>query len=116
MNRLTKSFNGEYYYKDANTIIFDNELNYNVVQKLGKLEDIEEELGCPLEVVFKALRTGICIKDEQYLRLPDFGLYNEKFALYAVGANNSMKASLNTFYTKDYQKTWWLKGEKNEDN
>ena len=30
-----------------------------VYNKLGKLEDIEDELGCPLDVVFKALKEGI---------------------------------------------------------
>lgn len=42
MNRLTKEFNGEYYHKKAKTIIFDNNTDYNVVQKLGKLEDVME--------------------------------------------------------------------------
>lgn len=31
------------------------------IKKLQKLEDIEEELGCPLEVVFKAIEDGIVI-------------------------------------------------------
>ncbi len=55
MSRLTKKFNGEYYHREANTIMFDSEADYNVVQKLGKLEDLEQELGCSLEVVFKGM-------------------------------------------------------------
>lgn len=43
MNRLTKKFNGEYYHKDANTIVFNNETDYNAIQKLGKLEDLMDE-------------------------------------------------------------------------
>ena len=31
--------------------------------KLYALEDLEEELGCPLDVVFKALKEGIIVDD-----------------------------------------------------
>lgn len=43
MDRLTKKFNGEYYRKDAETIMFNSEIDYNVIQKLGKLEDLMDE-------------------------------------------------------------------------
>jgi rubrerythrin len=43
MGRLTKKFNGEYYHKDANTIMFNSETDYNAIQKLGKIEDLMEE-------------------------------------------------------------------------
>ena len=43
MDRLTKNFNGEYYHKDADTIMFNSETDYNAVQKLGKLEDLMDE-------------------------------------------------------------------------
>lgn len=42
MNRLTKEFNGEYYHKNAKTIMFNNKTEYNAIQKLGKLEDVME--------------------------------------------------------------------------
>ena len=34
-----------------------------IFNKLGKLEDLEDELGCPLEVVFKTLKEGILVND-----------------------------------------------------
>jgi rubrerythrin len=43
MDRLTKKFNGEYYHKDANTIMFNSETDYNAIQKLGKIEDLMDE-------------------------------------------------------------------------
>ena len=55
MSRLTK--------KEEWTDVFTNvKFNYKTndiyaFEKLGKLEDLEEELGCPLEVVFKALKS-----------------------------------------------------------
>lgn len=43
MDRLTKKINVEYYHKDANTIMFNSETDYNVIQKLGKIEDLMDE-------------------------------------------------------------------------
>lgn len=37
-----------------------------VCEKLSNLEDLEDELGCPLGVVFKALKYGIyCLDNEE---------------------------------------------------
>lgn len=80
--------------------------------KLGKLEDIEEELGCPLEVVFKALKEGIyCVDyDNQIIRKFQAPLcFNSTSKQFYWSGNNIGYPDL-----KDYQKTWWLKGEKYE--
>lgn len=109
MSRLTKKFNDEYYSKNANTIIFNTEIDYNIVQKLGKLEDLEE-LGCPLEVVFKAVKEGIyCVDyDNQIIRKFIAPLwFNSTSKQFYWSGNNIGYPDL-----KDYQKTWWLKGER----
>ena len=76
-----------------------------VDNKLGKLEDLEEQLGCPLEVVFEAIKNGIydkkgfhytVILDLDFLRAYPLDLFDEKWQL------------------SDYQKTWWLKEDKSE--
>ena len=76
-----------------------------VDNKLGKLEDLEEQLGCPLEVVFEAIKNGIydkkgfhytVILDLDFLRVYPLDLFDEKWQL------------------SDYQKTWWLKEDKSE--
>ena len=69
MNRLTFKChckNGTEYYRYAhkwkrigNTNISTSNKYSQITQKLGKLEDIEEELGISLEVLFKALKDGI---------------------------------------------------------
>ena len=41
---------------------YDYPLIEEVVDKLGELEDIEDELGCPLETIFKALTQGVYAK------------------------------------------------------
>ena len=135
MNRLTKKFNGEYYRKDADTIMFNSETDYNAIQKLGKLEDIEEELGCPLGVVFKALKDGIKyevkitsvstkdnfktkdIRIEQRESIKVIKLINDvfrgnQFVLIVPYDTSRYGCKEDVVYLKDYQKTWWLKGEK----
>ena len=53
MERLTEK--AEIGYREK-----DNDYSIKVsIQKLGQLEDIEQELGIPLEVLFKALKEGI---------------------------------------------------------
>ena len=131
MNRLTKKFNGEYYRKDADTIMFNSETDYNAIQKLGKLEDIEEELGCPLEVVFKAMTMGILVKNHEDLIEIGYSDRRDKYVYFSTEEiylknwqSHGIEKTTNRFqitygddgewcvYLEDYQKTWWLKGEK----
>lgn len=42
----------------------NNEISISdLTWKLGQLEDIEDELGIDLEIIFKALKNGVWIKD-----------------------------------------------------
>ena len=75
------------------------------INKLGELEDLEEQLGCPFLVVFEAIKNGIydkegfyytVILDLDFLRAYPLDLFDEKWQL------------------SDYQKTWWLKEDKSE--
>lgn len=134
MNRLTKKFNGEYYRKDVNTIIFNSETEYNAIQKLGKLEDIEDELGCPLDVVFRAFKEGIIINEAGYVNSAydnkEFNAEKDSYynclTLSEVGDNYYFE-DINHPYgdpecgdigccvrLSNYQKNWWVKGEKDE--
>lgn len=108
MSRLTKKFNGEYYRKEANTIMFNSEVDYNAIQKLGKLEDLEEELGCPLEVLIKPLLEGGIIDNDGY------GVQLNGLTINGDGSLSLTAINGDHYDLKDYQKTWWLKGEKDE--
>lgn len=127
MKRYTKKIKDDfcaYLPKDPDFLDYigadrkDLESTYDVdlsllVDKLGKLEDLEEQLGCPLEVVFEALKQGyIYVYDNHY----NFDNYTKTKS--KITFNN------NIFYIgfarltrrlKDYQKTWWLKGEKSNE-
>lgn len=57
MARLTKKANDNNYVVD--TYISLNEPWKSLINKLGQLEDIEDELGVDLITLFKALKDGI---------------------------------------------------------
>ena len=82
-----------------------------IVEKLGRLEDLEEELGCRLEVVFEALNEGIYIATEEidfFLRPRLYFSDDYKNWCFELAFGGYI------VHLKDYQKTWWLKGEKDE--
>lgn len=126
MNRLTfksHSKNGTEYYRYAhkwkrigNTNIRTSNKYSQITQKLGKLEDIEQELGIPLEVLFKALKNGVYIKDDRYNYPLDVELRHdymrEKFYLEITDDRYSGYLDTNS---EDYGKTWTLTREELED-
>ena len=118
MNRLTykldepiKTKYSNYEYNKNSKQKISNNMIFN---KLGKLEDIEEEFGCPLDAIFKAL------KDRKLMSInaissekPEItlGIYKilglmfdgENYVLYIYKDND-----LTYVYTKDFGKTWML--------
>lgn len=80
------------------------------VDKLGKLEDLEEELGIDLITLFKALKDGIYVELRDLIKhvsINDLSLkfFGEKWCL---GFYHSLNGG--TFYVdlKDYGKIWAL--------
>lgn len=116
MSRLTNKNKGK-YYPNMNNIVQQKNYdapNYRALihEKLGKLEDLEEELGCPLEVVFKVLKgEKILFKNEEYYGSLRWNFYTNGF-VFDLNTNTE----ITNFYlkTNDYGKEWWLKGEKDE--
>lgn len=117
MNRFVKqSENGTLYSTNG----------YQCLEKLKNLEDIEQELGCSLDVVFKAIEDGIVIIGDinQYGAMT---LWLDNKPLEAlVGEKHSFEEPILIKYKewcfdvhsgsysgcvalKDYKKTWWLK-------
>lgn len=131
MSRLTRLHkegllvNEEGYYEPDKS-------NYmNITNKLGQLEDLEEELRCPIKVVFKALKEGIIVDDTGLINTAYSNEeFNKKYktnnyynlSIYYIG--EWYLADLSSPYgdsecgeygclvtLKDYGKTWWLKGD-----
>lgn len=93
--------------KEDQDFFAHNELELYKIAK-STLE-LQNELGCPLDVVFKALKEGIIINN----------IYNEKvnFKCRLVYKNEELGWYFNIIndgyvLLKDYGKTWWLKGDK----
>lgn len=80
-----------------------------VFDKLGKLEDIEEELGCPLEVVFKVLQDDII-----WYETESGMTYSRGMSLLQFGSLYFYDMDRNMFNLKDYKKTWWFREDKSE--
>ena len=69
MNRLTKNMDTQYDFigsYDTNIEEFTNnkKLRISVMNKLGQLEDMEEELKIDLITLFKASKQGIFVKEQ----------------------------------------------------
>ena len=107
MERLTKD-------KRTMCIVEDNQnKNYfnQIHDKLSKLEDLEDELGIPLEVLFKALKDGIWTngyekRDGRKIWLRN---YDGKVILEV-----SNRFCFDVYYPKDYGVAWALTKEELE--
>ena len=77
------------------------------LNKLADLDGLEEELGCSLKIVFKALKNGIYVYNGNHfvVFLKYYKIHN-KFRLKDV---NGLLYSL-----EDYKKDWLLKEDKSE--
>lgn len=90
--------------------------------KLFELENIEESLGCPLEVVFKAMKPmiaeggGIYIERDYdgYIRFGKWSVYSLINTENGYGFIPCFENESQIRYLKDYKKTWWLKEDKSE--
>lgn len=118
MNRLTIE-QLEYYRNtyDKYEGIESNEFD-NICNELIEYKNLEEQLGCPLEVVFKALKDRqVIYKHIVGLEKPKTYLATHKIAgLSFDGKNYGLWLYDNGYgddefyvYIKDYKNTWWLK-------
>lgn len=128
MSRLTKKVNDAYYVKDPRHLYDDT---WELVQELGRLEDIEDELGCPLDVVFRAIENGIIImgSTDKYgdstiwvdtipvtVTIEGKHTFEEprliKYEEWCFSCKNGSYRGC--VVLKDYKKTWWLKEDLSE--
>ena len=111
MERLTKKVENEYLTAED-----ESEVNwFDFVEKLGKLEDLEEQIGCPLEI-----RCNICdnsiIYDQFGKKWLVRSVFSDAFIAYDYDLCNEKnpKIERGLFYWKDYKVTWWLKADRSE--
>ena len=106
MNRLTKK-NDIGYFPAYERETKEN--YYDLVYKLGVLEDLEEELGIDLIILFKALKQKYVFHEEN-LKIELLGLYIKSDELYLYGF---VEDTMHAVYLrlKDYGKTWTMTKE-----
>ena len=97
---------------------YELDLFKDIYCKLERLENIEEKLGCPLEVVYNAQVNGFYgkTKDNEicfYNPTEDFIIIDFRLDRLQVALSTDFY-NVMTFYLSDYKKTWWLSVTKEE--
>ena len=108
MNRLTEKdiLTNDYTYSCSINRFEYGKGKQEILNKLGKLEDLEEQLGCPLDVYVKATTNGIIVDGSKY----QVKVRKDNYGYYFILSNGSCYP----FYLKNYKKSWWLKSDKSE--
>ena len=119
MNRLTKKAQFVRNLITGKEIKYiSNESDQMCVDKLGALEDIEEELGIDLITLFKALKKGVYVKFDSYFG--NIGELDIKIVKdNATGIcyrNKKWYLQEEETLVKDYGKTWALTKEELEND
>lgn len=109
MNRLTKKIENPQYSNDYEMLCAHD---YHLINKLGKIEDIEEEIGIDLITLFKALKQ-MFVFDEENIKIELLSLHIKSNKLYLYGFVEDTSQVVYLSF-EDYKKTWWLKDDKSE--
>ena len=113
MSRLTKKIENGY----GTICNSDTFMIVDMTQKLGKLEDLEEEIGCPLEVLGKASnQKQIYVKKfNMYVEIRNIVIYEQATRPYIEYFYRDVnKVKVREVWIDEYKKTWWLKKDKSE--
>ena len=102
MKRLTKSDERGGYYSD-----FRGGKNEEI-NKLGKLEDLEEELGIDLITLFKAIEQGVYYKSGNEILYEDLLGFDEGIS---DGERYLTSGDGHFHFLRDYGKEWALTKE-----
>ena len=96
-----------------------------IYTKLGKFEDLEDKLGCPLEIISEALKEGIVDDCDVFYRPIEISLgvqlyqgelvfvlrnFDQQTAV--MCANIGLNYFPDFWLLKDHGKTWRVKGDK----
>lgn len=98
-----------YVRKDDNDLFIAKDTFKSLEEELeyaDKCHNLEEQLGCPLEVVVKALKQDyIYTKNGKHSRI-EFGTYGFEWCI-CYGLRTQIRVA-------DYKKNWWLRKDMSE--
>jgi hypothetical protein len=120
MSRLTRNqeeFWGKGNYKGEKYIIVSDGVTSKqmCLNKLGKLEDLEEQIGCPLEVYVKLIQDTAIFDAKNRLYYVK-GIVDNcgSYVVNTIWFNKQGEEIEHSFYLRDYKKLFWLKEDKSE--
>lgn len=87
--------------------MYQNE-NEHLIKDIEKYWELEQQLGCPLDVVIKALLDGGIIDNYELGCQLNGVVLDGSGDIYLSAVNGDLSN------VKDYQKTWWLASDKKE--
>lgn len=116
--RLAQASEGDYFIERKKEEIIKNPDVKEIYRKLAKYENLEEELGCPLEVVVKALRDGVyCLNSDGTTRWILRGMVihtKDSIGFGFLDEREIYTDEPELFLWKDYKKTWFLREDRSE--
>ena len=103
-------------YIDSNYQLKDVYDLPDAIDKLGELERIERNIGCPLEVRCKIYQGAeVFVEITYWDSLDEENKISTALQTFAsIYSNGFSTLSGKQCYWKDYQKSWWLKPDKSE--
>lgn len=133
MNRLTNKYinwYNDFVFSLRNRLITTEEINDSIYNRLKLLEDLEEEIGMSLLLLFRILKHGriihkykiFCASKKMILESSIInGLFyeNGQYGLEVYNEEDDIDEEYNDFkyvYVKDYGITWSLTREELEDD
>ena len=133
MNRLTNKYinwYNDFVFSLRNRLITTDEINDSIYNRLKLLEDLEEEIGMSLLLLFRILKHGCIIyKYKPFCASKQFiiesciinGLFYEsgQYGLEIYNEEDDIDEEYNNFkyaYIKDYGITWAIKKEELEND
>ena len=115
MERLTRNLHPIYVLTEEMEKEYIDDKIKKLTNKLGKYEDLEEQIGCPLDVLFKALKNGFfsyvkgADTDDYWARgefILEYDSWKEDYCFRSITKNGSLGHT--RFWAKDHKKTWRL--------
>ena len=101
------------FCKDADEMV-------EALETIKELVDLQKEIGCPLKILFRALKHGIYKymwfdKDNPVFRhFDELDTDGESLFFEYLNHDTEGQDEVGDVYLKDYKKTWWLNEDRSE--
>lgn len=120
MSRLTKKIEDLDFYKISSAYIdeipnqfLDKDYVGEAINKLGKLEDLEEKYDLPLDVLVTLLDHYYYYDEDGNQKfLHSLDMYHKQIVIKKYENDDDIYGYYEHLNFKDYKKTWWINADK----